>query len=559
MALLEIALLVAATVATSVVQQRMIRQQQEAASRQLEQARSRDVKLSGSGKSGRVMFGQSVSYAVPLYPGSVGSALPLVPKQNIVAGALQQRATRKNAVLLAQWALTPGELDGPPVDIWNPDDESYKRDSGLSSQSVWEFAPYETASEMATAFTGGVRNNVDFLESGKLKTGSIGGTGSNERLATDVGAGLSFITAAFLKTKDELVGERDLIFDYTPSPLVFHKLGIKRRILDVNGLTGNVAGGSNAIETLLACLAQETDASGLPPFGPGVPIARIDLPLFGAAAEIARVKVQGPGLEIAGDANVFNPQETYGARFNQLGYFAGGGYLSGLHANPHDGTEEQAAAVNLDRHEFNGSVDTEAAPRAMLGDVLFAMPGVMIWPRLTGKWGVSAPDWRRTAAAQSVAELTDDDCVDLDALRIRKPGNDVRLNSATLKHPDRSLAMAETSTTFPRPASTLGQQLITEDNGRKLHRDFTGTGVSNVYHARSILWTMVRESRQKLIEGVKLRREWSRLEPGDVVSFTSERHDEAGFFRIQTRRLHPMTLESEFDFEKSQPRHGARS
>ena len=536
-------ILSALTAATSVIQMQMQRRQQEAALRRVEEARARNVQVSGSGAPARVLLGRGIVHGMPIYA-ELGDRLPLVPDAGIVAGTMRPRMTRKRALILIQWANSAGNLSAAPVDVWDAvDDESFKQGS-LAAQSIIEIAAHEAASAIATAFTGGWIEDAEFLRKGKLRTGRINGTGSNQRTDQDVGAGLTFATGVFLVTKDELIGERDRVFDIAPRPLFFYDAGIEGRRLDADGLTDG-GPGRNLAEKYLTALTQEIDGSGLPRFGPGVPISRVDQASYARAGRLCGLKVQGPDNDLVTRPNPLSGSgETYGQRFASLGYLApGGAYLPGIAPNATFPTPDAANAIELVQRDFTGSIDTDRPHGEMLADIVAHEPHVRPFRGLDGLHKMAVIDWQTPLAEQSVATVTDADVVDLEDEQWTLPDDTLRLNSATIKFADVELSNAESSATFPDPNSALGRQLVAEDNGARLHRDFSFPAVDNVHHARATAWQLVMESRRWDV-ATKLRRPHFKLEPGDIVLRQSELFDRQAYFVVETRALELPSLVS---------------
>ena len=261
-------------------------------------------------------------------------------------------------------------------------------------------------------------------------------------------------------------------------------------------------------------------------YGPGPDRIKLNVQSFRDSETIAKVVVQGAGTEDTAKQealDAWNEENGTNLTLQQFedaqaqaaqvagGYnpFANSGFASG----PATGTADQAAAMEILRHEFNGAVSTDEEFRDVFETILAPCPGAVFFRDELGRRNLVLPD-PSNLTNRTTTTLNEGDTVG--QIRIEGPDPNEYLNQITVRFANLNKNYAEDSVTFPATGSTLHDSLLAEDNQVAHQHDLHLHGVNNKYAAKAIAANYLFQSRRDRYEFTATAKHF-RLQPNDEI------------------------------------------
>jgi hypothetical protein len=120
-----------------------------------------------------------------------------------------------------------------------------------------------------------------------------------------------------------------------------------------------------------------------------------------------------------------------------------------------------------------------------------------------------------------VAYLTDDHLILNGTVSYGWPSLNERLNYVTVRYDNESKDFNEDSVSWPPKYGSVYNTYLAEDNGILLESEVNKPGITTKLHALAAAEELVRLSRSSGVLKAEVSREYSHLEPGDVIKLTS--------------------------------------
>ena len=432
------------------------------------------------------------------------------PGSEDTLGSMVAGEGSRNRYLMTQAVLSVGQLAGVEA-AW----ASGKRlnrtgadEDGIRDAAMIRYR-YNEAEQAATIYcqTGNYSpsqalRNASWYNWGRSNPRVVG-SGSNQRTATDKFTRMSYVTAAYKWDRDRPP------FSSVPNLEVAVRGSLVRGITQ-RGSTYTLNSTRTFSRSLPLILL---DYLTSPFYGPNLPLSSIDLESFYRAHLIADAAVQGPtattqrAMPVPVEACTFNgitlPCRTYADLFSALNL----GTQSGV---------PQHENMTLHRYEYNGIVSTEEEYLDAISQIIAAAPGSAFFRSREGRYKFVVP-------VSSPATVAVDDDWLLGPPDIAVPDGNTKLNQLQGTFVSLGQDYAQDSITFPKPGSAAETSLLEEDMDVPLTETIALSGVTTQSHASSICATeILRSRREQYLLPLKAR--GISLEPGDVISFSSEHY-----------------------------------
>ena len=267
------------------------------------------------------------------------------------------------------------------------------------------------------------------------------------------------------------------------------------------------------------------------PYGPRLPIEKIDLESFYRAKEKFGVAEWGP--DAASDDTPLDPESVQAIGFDPetiktlADYYRIQGFARGFNGVDFDtlpiyqgrgggaSRTPQARKRNVTYGEYNGVVPTLRDFEVAIDIILSVVPGTFLTLGLDGKYKLTFGDHEVTGEAGSVREIEESET--LDGINELASTFDERVNQVKINFANQEKDFASDTVTFPRWNTTLHRRWMSEDGGRQLRDEDTIDGVSTVPQAQAVARMQASLSRRALFE-FTLGKKHLDLEVGDIVT-----------------------------------------
>ena len=209
------------------------------------------------------------------------------------------------------------------------------------------------------------------------------------------------------------------------------------------------------------------------------------------------------------DLNTLNGTSytTWAQYFTELGLTPSDSGFTGWHG---------VNLTTLNRHEFNGNLLDPGDRIGTLNEILQTMPGADLFRSFLGQWKLVVPErGNRNEATQAGSKEINEDHI-LAPVAKSWPNTSTRLNQAVVQFNNALNDFSTDTITWPLSESTAHTKLKEEDGNLNLVEQIYVDGVNNIYHASSVAYSTVMQSRRPRysIVGIGLL---CLYEPGDIV------------------------------------------
>ena len=264
-------------------------------------------------------------------------------------------------------------------------------------------------------------------------------------------------------------------------------------------------------------------------YGPSLPDNLIDFPswqTFHDRANKALLDTSGNTGNISRDITVNNEGDTLNEylrrlriHLRRLGFIDFDDSLI-----THGDRGLRSGFTNIKWGAYNGLVSSSLDWSDALEQIIQGCPGAVIYWSFDGKIKISAPDWEKTAAQQSVATITDAHLPEGQTGLIQTLDPDIngRYNRYIVTFNDIENSFHENSVTWPHEKSDF-DLLKAQDGGRVLEEEERAAGIVTATQALTLARHRVLESRRRLYTGAYSFAALDRIiEPGEVFRIDSK-------------------------------------